>query len=254
MRPSEFLTLFGGSRVWTPAGPTGGGVYPHTWHYAGSPQLYTDVGKTTLARTDGDAVYVSSSQGSDTHDIVQAVAANRPTLRTGVLNGHPVFRCDGTDYLQGAFTGALTQPYTLFVVAQLSAAVIADGLNNYLLDGDDNAHNMLLFDRGGGPNKWAVNAGATLDGSATDANWNTWMVLINGALSQFWHNGVSEAAGDVGAEFGDGLTVGANTGGAGGWVGDIAEALIYDSNLSTADKNQVGQYLAAKYALSWTNL
>ena len=33
---------------------------------------------------------------------------------------------------------------------------------------------------------------------------------------------------------------------------DIYEVLIYDSNLSNADKNEVGNYLATKYTLSWT--
>ena len=67
-------------KAWTPASPTAdGGASPHTWHYAGSPQLYTDAAKTTVAENDDDLVYVSSSQGSDVHDIVQATAGNRPT-------------------------------------------------------------------------------------------------------------------------------------------------------------------------------
>jgi hypothetical protein len=35
---------------------------------------------------------------------------------------------------------------------------------------------------------------------------------------------------------------------------DMVELIAYDANLSDADKNQVGQYLATRYGLSWTSI
>ena len=36
--------------------------------------------------------------------------------------------------------------------------------------------------------------------------------------------------------------------------GDMTEILLYDANLSNSDKNQVGAYLATRYALSYTDI
>jgi hypothetical protein len=38
------------------------------------------------------------------------------------------------------------------------------------------------------------------------------------------------------------------------WKGDIGPILIYPGNLSNADKNQVGEYLASVTGISWTTI
>ena len=240
---------------WTPASPTSdGGVLPHTWHYAGSPQLYTDAAKTMVASSDGDFVYVSTNQGSDTHDIVQATAGNRPTLKLNIVNGKPVFRLDGTDGLQGAFGAALTQPFTLCIVAQLGAGCANDNSLYVLSDGDD-AINAVYIGKtsAGDPDRFYFHAGTAQYGGAANENWNIWTALLNGASSGLWHNGISQVQANAGAYVMDGLTLGQRNPGDYDWIGDIAEYLIYDSDLSDADKDQIGHYLATKYGLSWTN-
>ena len=237
----------GGGALWTPASPTtGGGVSPHAWHYAGSGALFQDSLLTTPAVADGDPIGGSTNQGSDAHSIIQAVAGAKPTLKLNVVNTvHPVYRCDGGDVLQAAFGGgALAQPNTVIVVAKLTTPVVP---NITLCDGAPGRH--ALYNQG---SAWNIYAGTVLAGGASDANWNVWLALFNGAGGQFWHNGVSEAAGNVGAGVMSGLTLAARDTAVDQWPGDIAELLVYSSNLSTADKNQVGQYLATKYGTAWT--
>ena len=250
----QFLyPLKGAAVLWTPASPTtDGAVSPHTWHYAGSGGLWQESGKTTPAVSDGDAIGASENQGSDSHDIVQATSANKPTLKLNILNGQPVYRVDGTDYLQGAFGGALGQPFTIFLVAALDAGAVNDGLRHNAIDGDDVTNRIIMRQNPDGTDFWNVYAGGHLSNGNSDANWNLWTALINGASSELWFSGISAVTGNAGAMNPDGLSLGAAYNGATQWVGDISEVLIYDPNLSTADMNQVGQYLATKYGLSWT--
>ena len=46
------------------------------------------------------------------------------------------------------------------------------------------------------------------------------------------------------------LNIGSRQGGIAGYKGDLAELLVYDHALSEADRNAVGSYLAAKYAVT----
>ena len=88
----------------------------------------------------------------------------------------------------------------------------------------------------------------------TLSDWNIWTILYNGASCQFWHNGVSEVSGNAGANGIDGVTIGADIAGSDCWDGDIVEIIHYDADLSDADKNQVGNYLATRYGLTYTSI
>nr|NIQ88590.1 hypothetical protein [Deltaproteobacteria bacterium] len=85
-------------------------------------------------------------------------------------------------------------------------------------------------------------------------DWNTWTCLLNGASSQFWHNGTSQASGNAGANDLDGITVGDRQPTGFPWTGDITEIITYRGGLPDADKNQVGRYLADRYGLSYTDI
>lgn len=241
--------------AWTPASSTTDGVVSvHTWHNPAVAQ-FQDSALTTPAVSDGDPVGGSTSQGTDAHSIIQAVTAAKPTLKLNILNGHPVWRLDGGDWLRAAFVGGLiSQPYTIFTVAQLSAIAIEDGAYDTLIESNSATRVIVRNDYVPTPDKWQIASTSAFSGPNTDSNWNIWTVLFNGASSQAWFNGVSGGSGNAGANGMGGLTLGANYLGAGGWVGDMAEILIYPGNLSLADKNQVAQYLATKFGRSYTDI
>lgn len=243
-----------GGGVWTPATPTtGGGALPHTWFYTGQAQQWEENTKVTLATDDGDPVGAMTNQGSDGYDILQGTSLLRPTLKLNILNSNPVWRFDGGDWLRGAFAGgALSQPITAFVVSMLTAVAAGDLIGRVMFDGDDATNRIQLYKTSTG-NLWSMYAGTVVSNGAANDSWNIWTFLANTASSIAYKNGISQIVGNIGTKTIDGLTFGDdNTGGASGWKGDIAELLIYSVNLSTADKNQVGQYLATKYNISYT--
>lgn len=251
------LSGFSIGGAWTPAKPTsGGGVLPHTWHYAGSGALYQDAAQTIPAVADGNPIGASVNQGSDSHTIIQAVAGNKPTLKLNIKNGLPVYRCDGNDYIDATYTGALTDPYTAFSVAKLGAGLANDNVTYYMFGtkGLPVQSNFLKYN-GTIPDTFAMRQTNNIDGTITATDtWHIWSGLFNGATSRLWIDGVGGGLLALVSLNPAGFTLGARNGGGLSWNGDIAEILIYDSNLSTADKNQVGQYLSTKYAITYTDI
>ena len=247
--------------AWNPGDPLPiSGLLPDHWYISSGP-LWQDAG-VTPAINDGDVVGRWEDIAANADHVNQANAGNKPTLQSGaadLLNGQPVVRSDGIDdYLQGAYTngGALAQPFVVFAVVQMRNWAANRAASCRFLDGDDGVNRMIVGSQHVSvPDDWVVYAGAALSGGATDGNANIWTVLFNGATGQVWINGTSIAGpGNVGAHNADGLTILAHNDGSSPWDGDIAEVIIYDANLSDADKNQVGQYLATRYALSYTSI
>jgi len=250
--------IYSGIVAWDPSQPTtDGGVLPDHWYRSDGP-LWQDAG-VTPAVLDGAVVGRWEDLTANADHVNQAVAGNKPTLQNGagdLLNGHPVIRFDGVDdYLQGAFTtgGAMNQPNTIFVVSALDAAAVNDGNWRNVVDGLINRYaigqNPLPA-----PDAWFLYAGLVLDDAASDSNWNLWSGLLDGATSRLRRNGISIANGNAGALNLDGLTIGNDTTVTAPWDGDITELIYYGADLSDADENQVGQYLAARYGLTYTDI
>jgi hypothetical protein len=194
--------------------------------------------------------------------LAASLAEWKPLLKLNIVNGYPVLRFDGSnDRLGGSFTngGTMAQPLIMVMVAKLGTG-LADNNTNYFLastSGTADAQYYFQVSKQGAttPDKWDLNAGATIRSTAAaDDVWNIWTMLLNGASSRLWHNGVLEASGNAGAATPNGLLIGGNFNGTSNWNGDVAEALLYAANLSDADKNQIGAYAAARYGLSYTNI
>jgi hypothetical protein len=191
--------------------------------------------------------------------VTQATAINKPTLQQVTIGSTTSYYwlLDGTnDYLQGTFGGgANSQPFTIFAVAKLDASVVNDNSYRFMFDGLNTTNRAEFFkDAAPSPDAWVMNAGGNVTGGAADSDWNIWTGLFNAASSQFWLNGVSEAAGDASTKVLDGLIIGSQRVIANYWKGYIGQYLIYPGNLSTADKNQVGEYLSTVTGIAWTTI
>lgn len=244
--------MYGGMGGWTPASPTGGGALPVHW-YSADGTNYQDSAGTILAINDGDVIGKLTDYGSVLSGVSQPTTDNKPTLQVNEKNGRSVWRFDGSnDWMQSGIFTVITQPYTMIVVAQLDSSVVNDNSYRYITD---NSVRMVIGQTPtGAPDLWFLNAGTELNASVvSNANWNIWSALCNGASSQFWLNGTSIASGNAGTGTPNGITIGARySKDSAFWKGNIAEIIIYGSNLSTADKNQLGQYLSSKYGISYT--
>jgi hypothetical protein len=178
----------------------------------------------------GDSFIVTIYDQKSGDNVTQGTAGNQPLFVASGQNGRAVGRYNGTShYLQGAFSGALSQPFTVYALAALDAAAVNDNSSRRLIQGDDASNRMALYQASAkSPDEWAIFAGAEIFGGVTDSNCNLWAVLFNGASSQLWINGSSEAAGNAGAENPDGITIAANFNATLFWDGDIAAIAIAD--------------------------
>lgn len=245
--------------VWTGWSPvqatTDGGLLPDHWYRANDGPVWKDAAGYIPAIHNGDPVDRWEDKSANADHMNQPTSTKRPTLQLDVLNGRDVLRFDGNDFLCGSFLngGWIWIPWTAFAVARLYSA-------------QDNADHVLMSSSGVlgsvyqgsifNPDRWHMYAGNSLSGGAADSAWKLWTILFNGAASQFWHGGVSIASGNAGAvAILTALTIGANGfAGSAGWKGDIAEVIIYAGNISTLDKNEVGQYLSAYYDQAYVDI
>ena len=212
-----------------------------------------DLNVAGIAAWAGGASYVVSIYDQVAGDtITQAVKANQSLFVAAAQNGHAGMTLDVTDYLQGAYTtgGALSQPFNLFVIAQLNAALINDGGQYNLTDGDDAVNTMFIYKNPAPvPDGWALYAGGVLAGEDASVGYKLFSAVFNGATSLLKVNAGADAPGNAGAHNADGITIGASSAGALGWVGQWTSAIICDPALSagnrTAMETAINSYWAA---------
>jgi hypothetical protein len=214
-------------------------------------------------RPEAGVVGSSVSQWSDFHSgyhVLQNTANDRPTLQSATVgyNYNPYLKFDGAndhlEYTAGRFINAASGGS---VFAAASNVIDNGGYENLADLGVDNPHMGLLngnqimymngsspvqithstpltanrtqvygyFWNGGGPN---VGSGLRLDGTEFyDPNTEATLVANGGYVDGLWtigsYNGVEN------------------------WNGGIAEVILYDRNLTAAEKMRVETYLAIKY-------
>ncbi len=184
-----------------------------------------------------DGATVNTWTDSSTNARNATLLSGTPVFKTNVLNGKPVVRFS-TDGESGFSFPQMTDIRTVFWVVKETATT---GIH-FLLGDDNNYH----FHRGtGGPLWSATNAsanirtgttrlmGTTVDGTATSlgSGYRIVSVVTSGNVE------ASRLSKD--------RSIAARS-----WDGDVAEVIIYNRALSTAEEARVGNYLAEKYALA----
>ena len=226
----------------------------------------------SLNLTEGQAVSLWADQSGNGLDVSQADAAHQPTYNASGINGHPTVRFDGWDDVLiranvpgSQITGATA--ITIFLVQNQNPA----NLHNTALDWgpvENRVEVRTAYELGEygqeyvgvhGLMMWHGDTGS-LQGWFAAADW------FNGdpKVVEFSRAGV----GTTGACFVDGadmggarpyedtinlaaaspLFVGADAGDYNNFLGDIAEVIVYDRALESADRALVYSYLADKYA------
>lgn len=155
---------------------------------------------TALGYADGGAVS-SWPDEKATQDISQATATNQPAYRaTGGPNSLPCVHADGNDWLQGSFPSALSQPYTIVIVAIGENSATAD---NRFFDGVSNSSVLDELSAGG----YLLNAGSSVTGGTRDGNPHLFTSLFNGASSLVERDGTTIVSGNAGTNTLSGLTL-----------------------------------------------
>jgi hypothetical protein len=179
-----------------------------------------------------------------------------PTYVTNDINGKPGVRFSGSQSLYNPSNLGLNADLTMVVVgassnrAKNQIELYLGGLSNTTSRGMGYVNSNQFFTGFGDD----VSGGA-----APNVNtFTTQIVTLNASKNSinFYLNGGANGSPGIGGlnNIQPGITIGMIHGYSQDYhtVGDIAEVLIYDHQLSTAESQQVGVYLANKYNLAYT--
>ncbi len=207
-------------------------------------------GITGLA--DGAPVATWTDESGQVHDATQGTPANQPIYKTGVQNGLPVVRFDGTDD-RLAYDGTIlvNTDYTVFVVEGRTS----NKSNNYILRGSASTANQNLHvgyrsDTGFTHAQYANDYTMTVPGY-TLQQLNVMALDLDttgGTGKHTWRNGT--LLGSLANNVMLGAYVNSGIGGYGAgyfFQGDVAEVIMYSRALTTQERQQVEAYLMSKW-------
>lgn len=205
----------------------------------------------SLALSDGTAVTTWTDSSGAGNDVTQSVAGSKPTYKAGIQNGQPVVRFDGSaDHLIKA-SGAATMlalPITIAVAAKRDTT---DAFQKSYVGSVAGVEGQLQIQGVAGVNTIRSYYGTVLADGIPGTSWHVVVftadaagsanIYLNGAAPSSGATGTTIAAGDFGV---------ATTAAGQFWDGDIAELLIYDTVLSTGNRDSVESYLGSKYGIT----
>ncbi|MFC1771069.1 hypothetical protein ACFLZV_04190, partial [Candidatus Margulisiibacteriota bacterium] len=212
--------------------------------------------------------------GSD-RSVTQTNETYKPEFITNLLNGKPMLRFDGSDDRLSDTNLPLIptdNSVAIFVVFILKGnptsqgAIFAqypdsnDATNHYIMvdnyDGEDPDIHIFVYDQ------WPPGGGYLVSGTDTIGKEHAYLVstILDGSDRNLHINGVLMASDSSSIETYGGATPTRFDIGRGAAVtnclnGDIAELIIYDSDLSNSEREQVEKYLMEKWSqqLTWDN-
>jgi len=208
------------------------------------------------ALNDGDAVSTATDLSGSGNNAVQATPSAKPTYKTGIVNGKSVYRFDGGDHIVCSSLGFASSAFTIFVVMSYSSgnypallAEMSGTSDGYVSLGGDNANKVAISKVGitTSASNLALTSGflaltyksAGVSGGNISLTPYRNKVAGSGALTL---SGLSTNANiDIGAS---------KNGNADFFTGDIAEIIVYNTQLSDANRELIEDYLMAKYAIS----
>ncbi len=201
---------------------------------------------TLAALADNDPVASWPDSSSAGIPATQATGTKQPLKKTGIVNGKPVVRFDGTDDWLTSATIVQAQPITIFCVGKYRGARIGNDTlygtsSNALRFFRSNTTELSLFSGS------AIACAKTVSDLATV--FHAYYALFSGAGSELRVDGGAAATGSPGTI---GLATAAmNLGaqGSGLEVGpvDIAEFIMYSRALTTPERQTVETYLRSEY-------
>lgn len=244
--------------------PGPGGVAATTVWLRADEDVYVNAG-TTLA-TNGQTVQQWNTRGGiAAAQATQATGVNRPTYVTGTINGNPVLRFTGTQYLDlgtlGINSTSDLNMTAVFRPNTLNGGSLTNTTGGYIVDRTSNTtpvFSLKLLSSNRAALQQRVDAGPAFDGPVTNRTLNTSVPYIIDYYRDYavrfgiYYNGAIE---NILNEPGGALSltaprIGARESGNNGLDGDFAEFIFYDRDISVAERNRIDSYLAIKYGIT----
>lgn len=208
-----------------------------------SPLLWLDASDESTITESSGSVSQWDDKSGNVNNFTQETEGAQPTTQDDVLNSLNVISFDGSDVLESSLI--LPSTITQFIVynSRVSGTLISSTVDNQQIQRDTTI--------------WFSSSSASITISenlndnnifTTDYNFDTdnYAIYLDGDPV-----GSSISAGDGSA---GSLVIGARRGDLEFYIGDIAEILIFGSVLSDSEKNLIGQYLAEKWHVSWSDI
>ncbi len=196
--------------------------------------------------SDADPITTWIDTGAHGYNATQATGANKPTYQTNEVNSLPCVRFDSSDFLDSAAPIG-RKPITVACVIKANTSGVRTILGTPI---------STTF-------QWRINAGtpeiirsgsggAVATGALTNGAW-TILVMTYSSLgvSGFFRNGT--AIGTPTANFTSQPStaqIGSRNSGTEGYADDIAEIILYDSVLTTTERNTITASLGTKYNIT----
>ena len=188
-------------------------------------------------------------QSGNSNNVVQATTANKPIWVDSTLNGLPVIRFDGTndDLSKSTFTGgAISQAFYIFVVIKPAAGGSGAQYNWDHANGTRGWCYTLLS---GGTDYFNYGCAIDVNIETLPTGYVQYTFLVSGASSDIRRDKTSVNSNNLGSSTINGFWLGSRHSSVQYGNPDIAEFLIYDSNIGDTDRDKVETYLADKYGL-----
>jgi len=189
----------------------------------------------------GDQVAGWQDASGNGRHVVQATAANRPTLLPGFLNGYPVLKFNGTtNYLACSPISGISYPFTVVVLCQL----LASGANNQVVS-FNNGNNAVIYNASG---KWSLYGPGVTGPNST---LNKWTVLnaVFSTTPTIHANGGTDTTGSTSTSGTlTPLSIGSAIASA-YFNGYIAEIVAFPGALSSGNRAIIDQYFNATYGV-----
>lgn len=231
------------------SGGGGGSGVPGTipglllWYKADS-GLYQMSNGTTAAASNGDVVgYMTDYSGNNNHAL-QATTGNKPTVVTSGLNSLPVVRFTSTTWL--SFTNvALSSGFTVYIVGNTIAntSFALGGGNGAYLGYYTTSGSYVIDD--GQATAFNVGGSATTRAAVVRAHRPS-----TAAGTGYKTTGNTESTSGVGLATITLSEVMRRASPAVSCAGDIAEIIVYNSDLSTTDKSTIEAYILSKWGVA----
>jgi len=205
---------------------------------------------STITKDGSDLVSKWDDKTTNGNDLLQATGSNQPLWVDSVQNSKAIIRFDGEDNFMRliAFaSGDLSQPSTIFIVLNQEI-----GFSKVVYDGALNAgikRNAYFSDPSSYHNMFS---GITMaDTTPIGAGFEQITCLFNGLSSTIRVDKIETKSGNANTQTLAGFTIGGNFFETPIEHGnhDIAELLIYNTNVSSDDRASIENYLATKWGL-----
>ena len=218
-------------------------------------QLWFDASDTaTITESSG---LVSQWDDKSTNAFHVREATNKPTYGSTSLNGVGVISFDGSNDkllrsgvpMSSFFSGTGT---TVFIIKKFNSGVVEFAIGNTA----GSTTNRLSFE-GGNRADLPNDTTSKLISTSTTGAWKIFTVNRSTSDVVLYYDGVEKVrasnSNTLSSETVQ-ISMGVGTNGFNFGNVDIAEIIIYNKTLSSLEMNMIGDYLASKWSLTWTDI